>query len=168
MKCAHVGKPSTLLLTSITSWDRGATLQIQQSSHKGARQQLWLWIRADKSTSSHFKEVSLRALKNIDFKLTRGETGDWLSKLRSTQATAPSQSRSCLRVEICHRVVGIQQLDRVSWPPVLSCTAVPHLEPRPRPPVVRSALTETPEQFSHHSHKGTAETSKKTDMAVLR
>ena len=80
--------------------ESGVTPKIQQSSHRGAGQQLWLWIRADKSTSSQFREVSLRALKNIDFKLTRGETGDRLSMVRSSQPTHSSLSRICLRVEI--------------------------------------------------------------------
>ena len=80
--------------------ESGVTLKIQQSSHKGAGQQLQLWIRADISTSSQFSEVSLRALKNIDFKLTRGETGDRLSMERSTRATHSSLSRIYVRVEI--------------------------------------------------------------------
>ena len=78
--------------------ERGVTPKTQKGSHKGARQQLW--IRADKSTSSQFKEVALRALKNIDFKLTHGETGDRLSMVRSTRATPPSLSRIFLFVEI--------------------------------------------------------------------
>ena len=48
--------------------------------------------------STEFKEVSIFALRNIDFKLTLDETGDRPSRTRTTRVIPLALSRSCIRV----------------------------------------------------------------------
>ena len=118
--------------------------------------------------------------RNFVFKLTSDDTGDRLSRVCIIQASLVALSRSSIRIghrqSFCEEefkiIVGFPQLDQIERPQVLSHRAnhcLERMEPRPRPPVVKPASYETPEQFPaiRVVQGGTLKHPKKADTAVL-